>query len=69
MSDFNCGIGAYSIGADMLDARPKRLRFLVFNTVGKVVQHAHRTLLRLTTAAQRACVTLVRANILAFSPT
>lgn len=43
--------------------------FLVFNTVGKVVQHARRTLLRLTTAAQQALVALARANILVLSPT
>jgi len=40
-----------ALPGDLSDARPKRLRFLVFNTVGKVVQHARRTLLRLTTAA------------------
>ena len=31
---------------EMHDARPKRLRFLVLNTVGKVVRHARETLLR-----------------------
>jgi hypothetical protein len=29
-------------------ARPKRLRFLLLNTVGKVVRHARETLLRCT---------------------
>ena len=29
-------------------ARPKRRRFLLLNTVGKVVRHAHETLLRCT---------------------
>jgi hypothetical protein len=58
-----------ALPGDLLDARPKRLRFLVFNTVGKVVQHARRTLLRLITAAQQALVSLARANILALSPT
>ncbi len=29
-----------ALPGDLSDARPKRLRFLVFNTVGKVVQHA-----------------------------
>jgi len=33
-------------------ARPKRLRFLLFNIVGKVVAHARRTLLRLTGVIQ-----------------
>jgi len=58
-----------ALPGDLSDARPKRLRFLVFNTVGKVVQHARRTLLRLTTAAQQALVALARSNILALSPT
>ena len=29
-------------------ARPKRLRFLLLNTVGKVIRHARETLLRCT---------------------
>lgn len=35
-------------------ARPKRLRFLLFNTVGKVVRHARHTLLRCAQAIARA---------------
>jgi hypothetical protein len=35
-------------------ARPKRLRFLLLNVVGKVIRHARTTLLRLTSAAARA---------------
>jgi hypothetical protein len=31
---------------EMHDARPKRLRFLLLNTLGKVVRHARQTLLR-----------------------
>jgi len=58
-----------ALPGDLSEARPKRLRCLVFNTVGKVVQHARRTLLRLTTAAQQALVALARSNILALSPT
>ncbi len=58
-----------ALPGDLSDARPKRLRCLVFNPVGKVVQQARRTLLRLTTAAQQALVALARANILALSPT
>lgn len=34
-------------------ARPKRLRFLVLNTVGKVVRHARETLLRCAKAIAR----------------
>jgi hypothetical protein len=35
-------------------ARPKRLRFLLLNTVGKVIRHARETLLRCTTEIARA---------------
>jgi Transposase DDE domain group 1 len=57
-----------ALPADLSDARPKRLRFLLFNTVGKVVHHARRTLLRLTTAVQHALLTLTRNKILALTP-
>ncbi|MCX5735380.1 MAG: IS1380 family transposase [candidate division NC10 bacterium] len=48
-----------TLPGDLRTARPKRLRFLLFNTVGKVVAHARRTLLRLSGALQHAL--LVRA--------
>jgi hypothetical protein len=48
---------------EMHDARPKRLRFLVLNTVGKVVRHARETLLRLATDLAR---TLADAPRVAF---
>lgn len=57
-----------ALPGDLSDARPKRLRFLVFNTVGKVVHHARRTLLRLTTAVHQALLTLARSKILALRP-
>jgi DDE family transposase len=38
---------------ELLAARPKRLRFLIFNTPGKLVHHARRTLLRLGHSWQR----------------
>ena len=38
---------------DLHDARPKRLRFLLLNAVGKVVRHAHETLLRFANALSR----------------
>jgi len=38
---------------ELLAARPKRLRFLIFTTPGKLVHHARRTLLRLTRAWNR----------------
>ncbi len=48
---------------EMHDARPKRLRFLVLNTVGKVVRHARETLLRCAGAVAR---TLADAPRVAF---
>ena len=38
---------------ELLMARPKRLRFLIFNTPGKLVHHARSTLLRLGCSWQR----------------
>jgi hypothetical protein len=35
---------------ELHDTRPKRLRFLVLNTVGKVVRHARETLVRCASA-------------------
>jgi hypothetical protein len=37
---------------ELLTARPKRLRFLIFNIPGRLVHHARNLLLRLATAAQ-----------------
>jgi hypothetical protein len=39
---------------DLHDARPKRLRFVLLNSVGKVVRHARETLLRFADAIARA---------------
>ncbi len=39
---------------EMHNARPKRLRFLLLNSVGKVVRHVRETLLRFTDALARA---------------
>jgi len=33
--------------ADLLQARPKRLRFLIFHTAGRLVHHARQVVLRL----------------------
>jgi hypothetical protein len=38
---------------ELLQARPKRLRFLYFNTAGRFVQHARKTMLRLAMSAAR----------------
>ena len=52
-----------TLPGDLRTARPKRLRFLLFNTVGKVVAHARRTLLRLSAALQHALLRRVRRKI------
>ena len=57
-----------TLPGDLRTARPKRLRFLLFNTVGKVVAHARRTLLRLTGVLQHALLVRVRRRIAALAP-
>lgn len=42
-----------ALPAELLRARPKRLRFLIINTAGRIVQHARKTLLRLAALANR----------------
>lgn len=42
-----------ALPAEMLTARPKRLRFLIFNTPGRLVHHARRIVLRLATTVER----------------
>jgi hypothetical protein len=42
-----------ALPAELLTARPKRLRFLIFNTPGKLVRHARRMILRLTRSLGR----------------
>jgi hypothetical protein len=39
--------------AELLAARPKRLRSLIFNAPGKLRRHARRTILRLTQSLSR----------------
>lgn len=53
---------------DLRTARPKRLRFLLFNTVGKVITHARRTLLRLSGALQHALSVRARGKIARVAP-
>jgi len=42
-----------ALPAELLTARPKRLRFLIFHTPGRLVRHARRLVLRLATTAAR----------------
>lgn len=58
-----------ALPGDLSEARPKRLRFLVFNTVGKVIHHARCMLLRLTAAVQQELLVVARSKILALCPT
>ena len=42
-----------ALPAELIGARPKRLRFLIFNTPGKLVRHARQLILRLTHGLNR----------------
>lgn len=57
-----------ALPADLLTARPKRLRFLLFNTIGRVVRHARETLLRLSSALARALFDTARVILHGLSP-
>jgi len=57
-----------TLPGDLRTARPKRLRFLLFNTVGKVVTHARRTLLRLSADLQHALLVRARRKLLRLAP-
>lgn len=74
---FRCNVLTYNLltalkrltlPGDFRTARPKRLRFLLFNTVGKVISHARRTLLRLSAAAHHSLLVQVRHRIAALGP-
>ena len=53
-----------ALPAEMLTARPKRLRFLVFNVPGRLVHHARKLVLRLATSAERIVDWLEAASLL-----
>jgi hypothetical protein len=53
-----------ALPADLLTARPKRLRFLIFNTAGRLVYHARQLSLRLATAAQKIAMSLEAIRLL-----
>ncbi len=57
-----------TLPGDLRTARPKRLRFLLFNTVGKVVAHARQTVLRLSGALQHALRVRARGKIARLVP-
>lgn len=53
-----------ALPAELLAARPKRLRFLIFNTAGRLVRHARRMVLRLATTAARLAEWLEAVRLL-----
>ncbi len=57
-----------TLPGDLRTARPKRLRFLLFNTVGKVVAHARRTLLRLSATLRHTLLRRIRRKIARLAP-
>ena len=54
-----------ALPAELVTARPKRLRFLLFHTPGRLVHHARQLILRLATAAQWIAVYLEGLRLLA----
>ncbi len=57
-----------ALPAEMLTARPKRLRLLLWNTPGRLVHHARQLLLRLASSAERIAVYLEAVRLLPVSP-
>lgn len=53
-----------ALPAELLQARPKRLRFLFFNTAGRFVAHARHTMLRLAMSATRLAELLSALRLL-----
>lgn len=47
------GLKRLALPPELLKARPKRLRFLIFTTPGRLVQHARRTVLRIVRSWNR----------------
>ena len=52
-----------ALPGEFSQARPKRLRFLIFNTIGKVIRHARETLLRLVSPLSRDLADALRVKI------
>lgn len=53
---------------ELLAARPKRLRFLFFNTAGRIVRHARKMLLRLALNVQRKTMWIDAFRLLPVGP-
>ena len=52
-----------ALPGEFSQARPKRMRFLLFNTIGKVIRHARETLLRLVSPPTRDLADALRIKI------
>jgi hypothetical protein len=52
---------------DLLTARPKRLRFLIFNAAGRLVHHARQMHLRVAGAIEKIAVWMQAIRFLAAS--
>jgi hypothetical protein len=57
-----------ALPGEFRSAKPKRLRFILLNTVGKVVRHARETLLRLGSGPVKELFWLARSRIHLKSP-
>jgi hypothetical protein len=68
MYNLRTALKRLTLPGDLRTARPKRLRFLLFNTVGKVLSHARRTFLRLSGVLQHALLVRVRGSIARLAP-
>ena len=53
-----------ALPAELLRARPKRLRFLIFNTAGRLVRHARSLVLRLAATAEEIALWLEARQLL-----
>ena len=57
-----------ALPAELLRARPKRLRFLIFYTAGRLVQHARKMRLRLAALEERIALWKEAMRLLLASP-
>jgi len=57
-----------TLPGELRTARTKRLRFLLFNAVGKVVAHARQTVVRLSAILQHALLVRTRRKIIRLAP-
>jgi hypothetical protein len=57
-----------TLPADLRTAKPKRLRFMLFNTAGRVIRHARETLLRLFSGVARRLFDQARVILTALPP-